>query len=111
MACMDDKMVENIICTTGLKPLTEHTITDRTKLISDLLHIREIGYGVAEQEDVEGLRGIGSAIIGANGQPLGGLTVSGLYSHMTDERVKVLGRALAEASAQISAALGYSRGR
>lgn len=109
MAWMDEETIENIIRTTGLKNLTKYTLNSREELLKDIAETRERGYGVAEQEDVEGLRGVGSAIIGSDERPVGGLTVSGLCNYMTDERVEVLGRALAEVSRKISAELGFKK--
>jgi DNA-binding IclR family transcriptional regulator len=45
-----------------LDPLTEHTFTDREKLIEDLALIRERGYAVDHEENTLGLRCFGIAI-------------------------------------------------
>lgn len=54
MAFQPEDQALDIIDRTDLKPLTEHTITDRKTLIALLAEARESGYAIAEQEIIPG---------------------------------------------------------
>jgi DNA-binding IclR family transcriptional regulator len=99
--------VTRIAQTSGLERRTDRTITRLDQLQRDLEQVRQRGYAVSDQEDVEGLCAVGAAILNLEGKPIGGLVMSNLAARMTEEYIKTLGQALAEACRQISRQLGY----
>lgn len=61
LATHTDEQVRKLLPET-LPSLTEHTITDREKLIEELHQIREQGFAVDREENTLGLRCFGVAI-------------------------------------------------
>jgi len=77
LATYSPSRVEEIIDRWGLPARTEHTITTREELYDELERIREQGYAVDNQGYTEGMRSIGKAVHGPDGNVLGALSVSG----------------------------------
>jgi DNA-binding IclR family transcriptional regulator len=107
LAALAEPELDRIISECGLIQVTPHTITNPQRLKQELSQTRARGYGISNEEDVEGLRAVGAAILDLESRPIGGLAISGLVMHMDDARVKLLGEAIAEISRRISAALGH----
>jgi DNA-binding IclR family transcriptional regulator len=78
--------VEAIIARHGLEALTSETITDRDDLFDELDRIRERGYSVNDQGTIEGLRAVGAPVTDADGEVIGGLSISGPINRMRGER-------------------------
>ena len=77
LATYSPSQVEEVINKWGLPARTEHTITTREELYAELEQIREQGYSVDNQGYTEGMRSIGKAVHGPDGNVLGALSVSG----------------------------------
>ena len=107
LAHLSEAEVNRIAQASGLQKRTAWTVTDLEQLRSELEQVRQRGYAVSDQEDVEGLRAVGAAILNLEGRPVGGLVMSNLVSYMPQERLATLGEALAEGCRQISRQLGY----
>jgi DNA-binding IclR family transcriptional regulator len=107
LASLDEPEIDRIIRECGLAKVTPHTITNPKRLKQELAQTRACGYGISNEEDVEGLRAVGAAVLDMEGRPIGGLAISGLVMHMDDARVKLLGEAIAASAHHISAALGH----
>jgi DNA-binding IclR family transcriptional regulator len=82
---LPDERVEEIFDQNGLLAMTEHTKTDREKLFEEFERIRERGYSVNKQENVEGLHAIGTPVRDGTGDILGALSVSGPTHRMNGE--------------------------
>ncbi|MFC7165181.1 IclR family transcriptional regulator domain-containing protein [Halospeciosus flavus] len=65
---------------------TEHTITDREAFEDELERIRERGYSTNDEEDLLGVRAVGTSILGPDGDVLGALSVSAPASRLDGER-------------------------
>ena len=68
-----------------LEALTPHTVTDRAKLLAELVETRERGYAVDRQENTIGLRCVGLTI-GRHGPARDAISCSVPLSRMDDER-------------------------
>lgn len=68
----------------GLEAITDNTITDREALTAELETIRERGYAVNDQENVDGLRAMGVPVQ-VEGRVIGALSVSGPTHRMRGE--------------------------
>ncbi len=108
LAQLPDNQVERIAHEVGLPAQTPRTITDLDRLKKELGRVREMGYGIADQEDVENLRAVGAAILDFQGVPIAGLAISALAWQMNDERLAVLGKAIGETAMHIGEQLGYT---
>ena len=78
--------VEAILARHGLEALTSETITNRDDLFDELDRIRERGYSVNDQGTIEGLRAVGAPVTDADGEVIGGLSISGPINRMRGER-------------------------
>jgi DNA-binding IclR family transcriptional regulator len=107
LAALAEPELERVIGECGLLRVTLHTITEPRRLRQELALTRTRGYGISNEEDVEGLRAVGSAILDLENRPIGGLAISGIVIHMDDARVKMLGEAICKSARQISSALGH----
>ena len=106
LAHLPDEKMASIARARGLKPRTSRTITTLGQLRKEIERTRKLGYGVADQEDIENLRAVGAAILNFQDVPVAGLAISGLVSHMTEKRMTLLGEALRGTAALISKHLG-----
>jgi DNA-binding IclR family transcriptional regulator len=77
---------ERILAAQGLPKSTEHTITDREALLTELERVRERGYAVNEEEAFIGLNAVGVAIV-PDREPIGAISVAGVASRLTEEKM------------------------
>lgn len=78
---------EEIIDRHGLPERTENTVTDRDELYSELEEIRERGYAIDEGEKIEGLRCVATPVMGATGDVIGAISITGPSSRVEAKRV------------------------
>ncbi|MFP8953195.1 IclR family transcriptional regulator [Natrialbaceae archaeon A-arb3/5] len=83
---LPDDRVKEIVDQQGLRKRTPNTITDMDELFEELETVREQGYAQNVEEEVNGLRAIGSSIKGPDGNVLGAVSLSGPKSRMEGDR-------------------------
>lgn len=88
LAYLPEKQVREIIEKQGLPQSTPNTITDPEVLFDELAEIREQGYAVNNQEEIQGLRAIGAPIRDKNGGPVGAISVSAPAHRLSGERLR-----------------------
>jgi len=86
LAFLPDERVEWILDKQGLPGKTAHTITDREPLHEELEEVRERGYAINDEEEIEGMRAVGTAIRDTEGSVLGAVSVSGPTSRLKGNR-------------------------
>ena len=106
LAAMPDDEVERIIRLHGLASATHQTITGEKRLWTELETIRERGFAIDDEENAIGLRCVAAAVLDEDARPVGAISLSGPTARIGDERLQPLGRAVREAAALITAALG-----
>jgi IclR family acetate operon transcriptional repressor len=79
-----DDRVEAVVDRWGLPELTENTITDFGELRAEIDDIRERGYAVNRQEELNGLRAVAMAVTEPDGSVFGTLDVSGPSYRLPD---------------------------
>lgn len=62
LAYLDEERIQQIVDDQGLDARTEHTITDREELESELETIRERGYGIDGDEQVVGMGAVAAPV-------------------------------------------------
>lgn len=77
LAHYDTEAIDRLIEDVGLPPLTENTITDRDDLLAKLESVRDQGYAINNEEQVQGAESIATAIHHPEGRVLGAVCVSG----------------------------------
>ncbi len=88
LAHLPAERVDTIVERHGLPALTENTITDRDELATELAEIRKRGIAFDDEERLDGLRSVGAAILGPDGDVLGAVSVAGPTSRLRDERFR-----------------------
>ncbi|WP_411966175.1 IclR family transcriptional regulator [Haloferax sp. YSMS24] len=84
---MSDDRVERILDKHGMPAKTEYTFTTPDELFENLETIRQQGYALDNEENIEGLRCIAMPVTGADSEVFGAVSISGPTSRMTDERI------------------------
>jgi DNA-binding IclR family transcriptional regulator len=92
-----------------LEALTPATVTDRRRLATDLERIRAAGVGVTLGERVPEAVAISAAVLDAGGRVAAALTISGIASRYTRERLVTDALAVHRVAAVISADAGCRR--
>jgi len=84
LAHLPAERVDAIVEEHGLVERTENTITDREELLAELEAVREQGYSVNREEEIDGIRAVGAPIFDAAGEVLGSVSISGPAHRMSD---------------------------
>ncbi len=99
---------EEILEHTQFLPLTPKTITDLSTLRNEFEKARLQGWVASYGEWVEDAAGVAAPILGANGQVIGAMSISGPISRFQPETVAVYGNEIKKVAAEISTSLGYN---
>lgn len=93
----------------GLKKLTDATHTDRKSFLADLDKVRKQGYGLDEEEYMEGGLCYAAPVFDLTGKVVAALGTTVLTVHYRQKDIKtVLGPAIQDTARKISMALGWT---
>jgi IclR family acetate operon transcriptional repressor len=106
LATYSDAEVGAIIRHHGMPRLTEKSIVRPGDLFKELAAIRRQGYAVDDEEACMGLRCIAAVVYNDCSEPLAAISVSGMTSRVSDDRLPELGKAVREVATELTAALG-----
>lgn len=87
LAFFDEDRRTEILDKHGLTRRTPKTVTSREELFEELDLIRERGYAINDEEEIEGLRGVAAPIKGQEGTGLGAISISGPVSRLSEDRL------------------------
>ncbi len=77
LANYPQKRTEEIIEATGLPEITPNTITEYEQINEEFDQIREQGFALADEEQIEGIRAVGAPIIDRDKSVVGAIALSG----------------------------------
>ncbi|MCA1453799.1 helix-turn-helix domain-containing protein [Bradyrhizobium sp. BRP22] len=106
LATYSDDDVGAIIRHHGMPRLTEKSIVRPSDLFRELERVRRQGYAVDDEEACMGLRCIAAVVYNDCSEPLAAISVSGMTSRLTDDRLAALGQTVREVAAELTVALG-----
>jgi len=106
LATYSDEDVNAIIHRQGMPRLTEKSTVRPGELFKALQLVRQRGYAVDDEEARMGLRCIAAVVYNDCSEPLAAISVSGMTSRVTDERVPVIGNIVRDVAAELTVALG-----
>ncbi|MBH5396256.1 IclR family transcriptional regulator [Bradyrhizobium sp. CNPSo 4010] len=106
LATYSDEDVTAIIRHHGMPRLTEKSIVRPGDLFRELQRIRKQGYAIDDEEAQIGLRCVATVVYDNCAEPLAAISVSGMTSRVTDERLPEIGRVVREVAAEFTGALG-----
>lgn len=101
LSTWEPEPVEAFISRSGLPEITADTITNPDALIEELDAIRERGYSINDQENVEGLKAVSVPVCEPNGRAIGALSVAGPTNRMDETRLQGLSELLLSASNEV----------
>ena len=106
LAAMPDSSVAAVLQRTGLKRITDKTITSPATMRRELAKIRADGYAVDDEEHAVGLRCIASALCNEHGEPMAAISMLGPAARIPDSKIAMFGTTVSDAAAAITAAIG-----
>src|SRR6266436_7515174 len=106
LATYADEDVNAIIRHHGMPRLTEKSIVRPGELFRELAKVRRQGFAIDDEEACMGLRCIAAVVYNDSSEPLAAISVSGMTSRLSDDRLPDLGRIVREVAAELTAALG-----
>jgi IclR family transcriptional regulator, acetate operon repressor len=86
--------------------LTEKSIVRPSDLFKELEKIRKQGYALDDEEACMGLRCVAAVVYNDCAEPLAAISVSGMTSRLTDQRLPEIGQVVRDVAAELTAALG-----
>lgn len=107
LAGLPPNEVDAIVQRSGLRALTQFTITTPEGMQEELRTVRMQGYAIDNEENEEGVRCVGAAVRNHLGKPIAALSVSGPSFRVTKAKVPIIARAVMRAAKALSEELGY----
>ncbi|MDQ0964479.1 DNA-binding IclR family transcriptional regulator [Streptomyces sp. B4I13] len=96
-----------LLTTAGMKKVTPHTITAKTKLEKHLVTAREQGYAFTLEELEIGLHAMAAPVRNRDGEVIAAVSASGPSYRLTEERLHELSPVLVKGAAEISHRMGF----
>ena len=106
LATYSNDDVSAIIRHHGMPRLTEKSIVRPSDLFKELEKIRKHGYALDDEEACMGLRCIAAVVYNDCAEPLAAISVSGMTSRLTDDRLPEVGQIVREVAREMTIALG-----
>ncbi|PSO32013.1 IclR family transcriptional regulator [Bradyrhizobium sp. MOS002] len=106
LATYSDEDVGAVIRHHGMPRLTEKSIVRPSDLFKELEKIRKQGYALDDEEACMGLRCVAAVVYNDCAEPLAAISVSGMTSRLTDQRLPEIGQVVRNVAAELTAALG-----
>ncbi|MBW7969857.1 IclR family transcriptional regulator [Bradyrhizobium sp. BR 10289] len=106
LATYSDEEVGAVIRHHGMPRLTEKSIVRPSDLFKELEKIRKQGFALDDEEACMGLRCIAAVVYNDCTEPLAAISVSGMTSRLTDERLPEIGQIVRDVAAELTLALG-----
>ena len=111
LAEMEESALQGFLDAAPLDPFTERTLTTREGLLRDLARTRLRGFAIDDEERNLGMRCIAAPVFNAYGEAVGGLSISGPTSRVSEAATERLGDAVTRAADAVSRAMGYDPAR
>ncbi|OKO87257.1 IclR family transcriptional regulator C-terminal domain-containing protein [Bradyrhizobium sp. AS23.2] len=106
LATYSDEDVGAVIRHHGMPRLTEKSLVRPSDLFKELEKIRKQGYALDDEEACMGLRCIAAVVYNDCAEPLAAISVSGMTSRLTDERLPEIGQIVRDVAGELTIALG-----
>jgi len=102
MAWRPKQEIETIVRQQGLKKRTPETITNMSKLLAELEHVKQVGYAVDDEENSLGARCLGAPVFDAAGNVTAAIGASGTLTQMDEAGMPRMIEALKETARRVS---------
>ncbi|MFF4297172.1 IclR family transcriptional regulator [Streptomyces vinaceus] len=98
LAHLPEEEVRALIASAGLSRRTPRTLTDPQALLAELQAVRARGFAVDDEENEPTIRCIGAAVLGPDGRPIGGVSVTTVAFLVSREEIEAYAPALRTAA-------------
>lgn len=109
LASFPDEAIAGYVPETNWKKLTDKTLANEDALLAELGRVRQAGYAIDDEEFVAGLRCVAATVFDQAGEALFAISISGLASRVSVERVPNVGELVVSTAQAITRALGGAR--
>jgi DNA-binding IclR family transcriptional regulator len=109
LAALPQEQRDAIVKELPMTAVTPRSITDRRRLQAELRLTAQRGWSIDDEEIAPGVRCCGAAIVDAQGQVRGSISVAGPAFRLTHERVELIGPEVVEAARRIGAQLSATQ--
>lgn len=106
LATYSDEDVGAVIRHHGMPRLTGKSIVRPSDLFKELEKIRRQGFALDDEEACMGLRCIAAVVYNDCAEPLAAISVSGMTSRLTDDRLPEVGQIVRDVAGELTVALG-----
>ena len=106
LASYDPSEIRDIVRQRGMRRVTPNSLASAEALHRDLELIKINGYSVDDEECRAGLRCVAATVYDRQAEVICAISVSGLTTRITSDRIPSLGRLVAQVAANMTAALG-----
>lgn len=106
-AFLHEKHREQILSGLTFQPLTPKTIMNLVQFRQELERVRQQGFAVDDEETTPGARCVSAPILGADGEAVAAISISGPVTRVGRDQVDALAAAVMQAAKAISAAMGF----
>jgi DNA-binding IclR family transcriptional regulator len=106
LAFLPDTQLENYLDIVELTAFTPSTVTSKEKLREELIHIKEDGYAIDDEELSIGLRCIGAPLFDRNRQARFAISISGPSIRFGSKKIEEMRRELKKISQVLSGKMG-----
>ena len=106
LSCLTEDEVRGIAKRTGLRQLSDKTITSVSGLLKALEKIRQAGYSFDDEEQAAGLRCIASNIYNEYGEAIAAVSISGPAVRLPDDRIAKLAEIVKNKAQAITHVIG-----
>ncbi|MFD3548304.1 IclR family transcriptional regulator [Streptomyces sp. NPDC058655] len=98
LAHLPDEEVRDLIAATGLPARTPRTLTTGRELRAQLTEVRARGFALDDEENEPTIRCVGAVVLGPNGRPVGGVSVTTVTFLVSREEIEAYAPALLAAT-------------
>ncbi|MEM5468254.1 IclR family transcriptional regulator [Celeribacter marinus] len=91
LATWCDGQIERFALQAGFHPMTPRSHRNLETLMTEIRHIREVGYAVDDEEHASGLRCVAGVVLSRAGDAVCAISVSALSSRLSGERINEVG--------------------
>jgi len=106
LAFLPDTLLEAYLQAMQLTAFTPNTVIAKDKLKEELMHIKENGYAIDDEELSVGLRCVGAPLFNHKGQALYAISISGPSIRMGSKRMEEMQRELKKICNNLSGKMG-----
>ena len=106
LAHMDEGRIDHLIGAEPIEQFTEFTLVDRAALHADLALTRRRGFAIDGEERNLGMRCIAGPVFDIHGEAIGGISVSGPTSRVSEDQIDAFSQAVVAAAKDLTEAIG-----